>query len=247
MAVSRPLVIAHRGASSTAPENTVAAIRHAVELGAGGVEFDVRRTADGRIVLMHDGAVDRTTNGTGAVANLSLDQIRALDAGAWKGETFAGEPVPLLREALEWLKGRAMPVIEIKDQGIAAEVVGQISEMDMVMDVTVICFHAETLRQVREINRDIRTSVLIGEKEAPRPNGLIRCVRDAKADHPDLQWGLATRECVEAFHAEGMPVWVWTVNEREEMRKLIELGVDGITTDEPGALTGAIQDMLKRV
>ncbi|MEW6358718.1 MAG: glycerophosphodiester phosphodiesterase family protein [Planctomycetota bacterium] len=240
MAISRPLVIAHRGASGAAPENTLAALQHAVDIGAGAVEFDVRRTADGQIVLMHDGSVDRTTDGAGKVEDLTLDQIRALDAGTWKGKRFAGERVPALRDALELLKGRAMPVIEIKDEGIASEVVGQIMKMDMAANVTVICFNAETLRQVREFNARIRTSLLIGEKEAPPPNGLIRLVRDAKANHPDLQWGLATRDCVEAFHAGGMPVWVWTVNEREAMRRIVVLGVDGITTDQPATLLDVI-------
>ena len=92
-----------------------------------------------------------------------------------------------------------------------------------------------------EIDPAIRTSLLIGEKDAPPTSGLIDLVRDARADLPDLQWGLATRECVEAFRAEGMPVWVWTVNEEEDMKKVISHGVDGITTDEPAMLKGLLE------
>ena len=115
-------VIAHRGDSAAAPENTLAAIHQAIEVGADAVEFDVRCTKEREVVLMHDATVDRTTNGSGAVSEMTVTQIAALDAGAHKGEAYAGEPVPLLRDALAVLKGRATAVIEVKDEGIAAEV-----------------------------------------------------------------------------------------------------------------------------
>src|SRR5438067_360181 len=103
---SRIVVIAHRGANKFAPENTLAAFRKAIELGCDYFELDVRRTKDGQLVLMHDGSVDRTTNGTGSVVDMTLAEIRALDAGTKRGEQWKGEKVPTFEEALTMSKGK---------------------------------------------------------------------------------------------------------------------------------------------
>jgi len=234
-------VIAHRGDSAAAPENTLAAIHQAIEVGADAVEFDVRCTKEREVVLMHDATVDRTTNGSGAVSEMTVTQIAALDAGAHKGEAYAGEPVPLLRDALAVLKGRATAVIEVKDEGIAAEVLTEIEALNVADKVAVISFSAETLRQVRQRRPSIRTALLIGEKAEPGPEALAGTTREAAADHPDMHWELATPEVVDAFHAAGMPVWVWTVNDEGIMRRLLDLGVDGVTTDRPSALQKVLQ------
>lgn len=230
------MVIGHRGASSVAPENTLAAVRKAVEIGVQGVEFDVRRTQDGQIVLMHDGTVDRTTNGKGKVSELPFDQIKMLEAGLHKGAAFGGERVPLLRNALGVLKGKAMPVIEIKDEGISKQVVSEVQAAGMVGEAAVICFNPKTLCETAQLEPAIRRALLIGEKAEKSPEKLIAMTLDAAADHPNLHRSLATPECIEAFHAEDMPVWVWTVNDEQMMRQLIDIGVDGITTDDPALL-----------
>jgi glycerophosphoryl diester phosphodiesterase len=102
----RPLVCAHRGRSGVAPENTLAAFEAAVDLGADFLELDVRRSADGEIVCIHDATVDRTTDGTGAVADLTLAELRALDAGSWKDARYAGERIPLLSAVLAQIAPR---------------------------------------------------------------------------------------------------------------------------------------------
>jgi glycerophosphoryl diester phosphodiesterase len=123
-------VIAHRGASADAPENTPAAFRRAVELGADWFECDVTRTKDGRLVMIHDDTVDRTTDGRGRVADLTFDEVRRLDAGSWKGAAFAGERIPTLEETLELAGGRSGAYVEIKafdgDETLATDVLRRI-------------------------------------------------------------------------------------------------------------------------
>src|SRR5215471_15400951 len=110
----RPYVIGHRGAMGHAPENTFASFRKGFELGAPLLELDVHLSADGQLVVIHDETVDRTTNGSGRVADMSTAEIRRLDAGSWFGCAFAGEPVPMLSEVLQWMHGRVGLVIELK-------------------------------------------------------------------------------------------------------------------------------------
>lgn len=235
------MTIAHRGASVAAPENTLAAVRKAIEIGVEGVEFDIHRTQDSRLILMHDATVDRTTNGTGRICDLPFDRIKALDAGVHKGAAFAGERVPLLRNALGVLKGKAMPVIEIKDEGISKQTLDEVQERGMIAETAIICFNAKTIREVGEIAPNIRKALLIGEKAGQSPGDLVALTRESRADHPDLYWKLATPECVAAFHAEGMPVWVWTVNDEETTGRLMDIGVDGITTDDPARLKEVVR------
>ena len=223
-----------------APENTLAAIRKALELGGDGVEFDVHGTADGRPVLIHDHTVDRTTDGHGAVAELTLRQLQALDAGEWKSPAFAGEPIPVMEDALKLLAGRTMPVIEIKADSISNDVVAAIQAAGLTEAVTVISFSADALRAVKAACASIRTALLVGG-EGLTAHHVMALTRKARADHPDMFWSLATRDCVRACHREGMPVWVWTVDDRHTMRRLIDRGVDGITTNDPALLKAELE------
>src|SRR5512135_2857797 len=115
---SQPLVIAHRGSSAYAPENTLAAFRLAAEQEADAIELDVDLTRDGHVIVMHDATVDRTTDGHGRVADLTLDEIRRIDAGAWKGAAFNGERVPLLEEVFEAVGQRMLINVEIKGMSL---------------------------------------------------------------------------------------------------------------------------------
>ncbi len=134
-APARVEVIAHRGASDDAPENTLSAFRRAVELKADWFECDVTSTKDGRLVVIHDDTVDRTTDGTGRVVDLTFDELRRLDAGSWKGAGFAGERIPTLEETLELARGRSGAYVEIKafdgDDALGAEVLRRIGERNL--------------------------------------------------------------------------------------------------------------------
>ena len=127
-----PLRIAHRGASGPglAPENTLAACEKALQIGVDILEIDVRATRDGQLVVLHDSALDRTTNGTGLVADLLGDQVRQLDAGRWFSPDFAGERVPLLEDVLDLARNQALVLIEIKADGIAERVLQAIEAMN---------------------------------------------------------------------------------------------------------------------
>jgi glycerophosphoryl diester phosphodiesterase len=231
-AVSSALVVAHRGFSAVAPENTLVALRMAVAAGATACEFDVRRTADGAIVLMHDKSVDRTTDGTGEVAKLSLAGIRDLDAGSWKSPHFAGERVPTLREALLCLKGlKAHAVVEIKDRGIGATVAREIADAGMAASATVISFDVRDLAEARGALRDVQTGLL--ESKARSPSELVSATRACGARIVDLDHRTLSPEFVRELKASGFAIWTWTVNESAMMRALASWGVTAITTDNP--------------
>jgi len=230
-----PLWIAHRGASLVAPENTLIAIGRAIKLRADGVEFDVRGTREGQIVLMHDDSLDRTTTGSGKVCELSLRQVRRADAGLKKGRRFAGERVPTLREALKVLKGKAIPVIEIKDTDIGGEVVSELRKLRMVRDAVVISFHESVLAQIGSVEPTLSTSLLVSPEAKPgarvQAQPLVAAAKTVGANGLDLNHNCLTPALVRAIKRRGMALWAWTVNDPRRAARLCRMGVDAITTD----------------
>ena len=156
----RCLVIAHRGASAAAPENTLAAFRLAADLGADGVELDVRRTVDGQLVVIHDASVDRTTGGTGRVGALTLDQLRRFDAGRKFGPPFRGERIPLLSQVFEVLGGRLLVDVEVKAAGVEAAVLDLIRKTQMVDSVLISSFDAQVVAHVRDLAPEMPAGLL---------------------------------------------------------------------------------------
>jgi glycerophosphoryl diester phosphodiesterase len=229
--------IAHRGASGIAPENTLAAFSKAIEIGVDGVELDVHGTADGEVVVMHDASLDRTTDGTGAIKMLTLDQIKRADAGAWFGSQFAGERVPTLAESLDLIKGQAITVLEIKDKMIAAAVVSVIHQMQATDEVFVISFHPSILVEIRALDSRIPTGLLIGGGL----NGVARryaihCVHQMSeigCSTLNVSHNMVTAEFAYQVRRRGVNLWTWTVDDSERMRALIDFGVDGITSNYP--------------
>ncbi|APZ94761.1 glycerophosphodiester phosphodiesterase family protein [Fuerstiella marisgermanici] len=234
-------VVAHRGFSAIAPENTLAAIRAAIKAGATGCEFDVYACADGTIVLMHDKTVERTTNSTGQVTDLMLQQLRKLDAGSWKDPKYAGEPVPTLTEALKLLKGTGcQPVIEIKMEGIAKQVVSDVRALEMVDQVAIIAFSADVVREVRELEPRIVCAWLSSKELSgsvtEQADWLQKQARACHAKLLDLRFTMLSPELVTELKKRGLGVWTWTVNESAVMQALQQWGVDSITTDRPNLL-----------
>lgn len=227
--------IAHRGASLVAPENTLAAIAVAVRRRAHGVEFDVRGTRDGRLVLMHDDSLDRTTTGSGKVRDLTLRQIRRADAGIKKAKKFAGERVPTLREALRLLKGRATPVIEVKDTDISDAVVSDLRRSSMVGEAVIISFHDSVLQAVASIEPRLSLSLLVGPDREPdadaQAQALVARAREVGANGLDLAHTSLSKPLATAIRRRSMALWVWTVNDAARAAKLVSMGVDAITTD----------------
>ena len=230
--------MAHRGFSAIAPENTLAAIREAIAVGADGCEFDVRRCADGTVVLLHDKTVDRTTNGKGLVTELSLKQLRKLDAGSWKNAKYQGERVPTLTEALELLKGTGcQAVIEIKMEGISPQVVSTVRELEMVDQVAVIAFSQNVVREIRELDPQIKCAWLCSENlkgsASQQADWLQTRARQCKAELLDLNFNMLSPDLIAELKRRNLGIWTWTVNEAVVMNALQQWGVDSVTTDRP--------------
>jgi len=234
----RTLGVAHRGASRYAPENTLAAFRLALEHGVPAVECDVRRTQDGHLVVIHDPAVDRTTDGRGAVGSLTLEPLRRLDAGRWFGPEFAGERIPLLREVLEAVRGRALIQIEIKNdpapsEGIEQQVAGALRDHGMEDEALVMSFDHRIIRELRSAAPRIAAGILY----AARLVDPIGAARGAAADAVCVQWGYLDRDVVDSAHRAGLGVFVWTVDDEQAIGRCRDLGVDGITSNDTRLLT----------
>ena len=243
-------IIAHRGASKEAPENTLAAIKLGIEQGSDGVEFDVYRTSNGQLALMHDKDVLRTTNfkevftdGQSAkVAELSLAQLRRLDAGSWHSAAYAGEKVPTLEEALELLRGRSTPVIEIKPEDIGQDVAMIVQKLGIEKEVFVQSFSPRAIREFHEVLPGVTTGYLTGNKVSDdsiaRAREHRRIAAEAGASVVVCNYKLADRAYIDELHSSGFIVWVYTVDDEGIMRSLMESGIDGIITNVPAVTVG---------
>lgn len=241
-----PVNLAHRGASSLAPENTLEAFRMAVEAGAGGLELDVHLTRDGHVVVIHDATVDRTTSGTGAVAEMTLDELRGLDAGNGK---YGDVQVPTLAEVLEEFPG--VPInIDIKEAypGVQEAVLGVLRDAGAEGRVLVAATPHGIISRFRKLSGgrvstgaskwEIAVFYILSRLHLER---LIRPAYDAlqvPLRHRGIP--LVTRRFVEAAHSRGVRVDVWIINQADEMRRLLDLGADVIMTDRPETLAGVL-------
>ena len=225
--------MAHRGASRYAPENTLAAVRLALEHGAPAVECDLQRTKDGHLVIIHDQTVDRTTDGRGPVGAQTFADLRRLDAGRWFAPEFAGERIPLLDELLDVIRGRALLQLEIKNgpvfyDGIERQALDALSRHGVEGDVLLLSFDHQSLRTARALSARVATGVLYAARLVDGP----AAARAAGADALCLEWGFATEDVVAQAHAAGLGVFVWTVDEEEAVRRCRAYGVDGITSND---------------
>ena len=255
---SRPQVIAHRGGAALRPENTLAAFAHALEIGADVLEMDVQLTADNAIVCIHDRTVDRTTNGRGAVAALSLDHIRSLDAGhKWSadgGQThpFRGKGlrVPMLEEVLSTFPAARMN-IEIKYSGVslAQALCSVIRSTGMGNRVLVASVREEEVDAFRDACPEVATSmtrreawVFYGAQLAGLEAAYAPPVRALQIPDRIGSERMVTASLIAAAHRRNLKVHVWTVNDPERMKELMQFGVDGIITDRPHILISLVRD-----
>lgn len=255
----RPLAIGHRGAAGVAPENTLPALRHAVEVGADAVEFDLQVTRDDRLVLLHDPTVDRTTDGSGPVEELLLDELRELDAGhaftADRGASFPyrgrGVRIPTLEEALEALGG--LPVVaEVKSEAAGRRLGAWLRERPAAarrmlvggFDRAAAEPAAREARWRGAWEEELAPYVLLGKLGLA---GLA--VPDADAAMVPERKGVVripTRRFVRRAHRDGLGVHVWTVNRPDRMRRLLDAGVDGILSDFPARALRIVRERTAR-
>lgn len=237
------MIIAHRGASAHAPENTLPAIRLAIQLGADALEIDVRQTRDGRIVLMHDATVDRTTNGSGEVGDMTFAAIRTLDAGVWFGKEFGGEPVPTLEEVIELLDSSTLLVVEVKGNftiypGIERRVVDIVTEAGIGHRTILKSFDRNAIEMFSELAPDIPRlfvyTVRIPWLGLYIDDGISTGdVLKVDAGYLQPHWLFLSASFTKKAQQKGFKVVAWGVNTEAEIRKAIEFGVDGIETDYP--------------
>lgn len=233
----RPVVIAHRGDKAFAPENTLAAFRQAADKGAEAVEFDVKLTADGQVVVLHDQTVDRTTGGVGNVAGLTLAALRDLDAGAWFSEQFRGERIPTLDEVFDGFGRRLYMNVELTNYAtpgddLVSRVALLVEKHGLQERVLLSSFFARNLRRARALLPQVPRALLAWRGWLGYPARACGWRGDYVALHPhldDVDAGLVFRA-----QAAGKRLHVWTVNAEADLKNMIGLGVDGIITDDPG-------------
>jgi glycerophosphoryl diester phosphodiesterase len=251
-----PEVHAHRGGAGLAPENTLAAFGKAIGLGVDALEMDLHVTRDGEVVVIHDETLDRTTDGRGSIADLTLEEVRRWDAGGKFAPRFRGEPIPTLREVIELVRAsgniRIRLDLEIKfgegqegrPEDFEERVLEILRQTGFVERVNVISFHHPSLVKVKALEAKIRTGLLEGGQQPPRdPAGLVR---QYQADYYSPRFRQVTATVVAALHQAGIPIVPWTVNEQTEMRRLMTLGIgtqagDGIATDFPDRLLSLLK------
>ena len=228
------MAIAHRGASSYAPENTVAAFDLALQMGVCHIELDVHCTSDEHVVVMHDDTVDRTTNGCGPVAQYTLAALQALDAGAWFGTQFAGERVPTFAEILTRYKGRVHIHTEIKGRqaSLVQRTVNLIRHHGMADQVTVTSFQRERLAEARAYAPELPTGWLVADVN----DAVIVQARDMGLRQLCPHASTVTPALVCRLHAAGFVVRAWGVATEDLMCQVVRGGADGMTVNFPDTL-----------
>jgi glycerophosphoryl diester phosphodiesterase len=219
------MIIGHRGAAGYEPENTLRSFQKAIELGVDWIELDVRRTADGHIVVIHDDTVDRTTNGRGKVAEMTLAEIKRLDAGK-------GEHVPTLQEVIDLAKGRVKMIIELKLEGLEADVLNAVDQNGLFEESLISSFHFYSLRRVKEISPGILTAAIASKL----PIEFHRIHNSFLADSIFLRKDIVSRDLVDEAHRDGFLVCVWNVDDSAEVAKYADMDVDFISSNYPDRL-----------
>lgn len=226
--------IAHRGASGSAPENTLAAFKKALDIGVDAVELDLHGTADGEVVVIHDTSLERTTNHQGRVNQTTLETIKRADAGGWFAPEFVGEPVPTLAEALECIAKKTIAVLEIKDPLIGEAVVARIRETQTQALTVIISFHTPVLETVRSLEPRIPTGWLIGDhNNHTAPVQLCQQLGKLGSSLLNVNHQLITAEFAYEIQRRGIALWCWTVDDISRMREMKAFGVQGITSNHP--------------
>jgi glycerophosphoryl diester phosphodiesterase len=240
----KPLVIAHRGASAYEPENTLRAFELAIEQGAEMIELDLHMTADDQVVVIHDETLDHTTNLTGRVRSLTLDQVKLADAGK-------GEKVPTLDETLDLCSGRARLYLEIKDPAAAAATLHAIRNRRLQDQILIASFDLELMESLGKEVDDIGLGLILGTRSL---NPVIRwretfpwiAFRSFRYQVISIEVDLCHAFLAKKVKADGKTLFVWTADEKEQFHRMLSHRVDGIVTNRPDHLTQFLQDLPQR-
>ncbi|MDI6451027.1 glycerophosphodiester phosphodiesterase [Anaerobaca lacustris] len=241
---SKMEIIAHRGASYLAPENTVASAKLAWEKNADAVEVDVYLSADEQVVVIHDRTTKRTAGEELDVAASTTELLRRLDVGSFKDTAYTGERIPVLEEIIETLPVGKRLFVEIKcGPEILPALERIVAESGRRSQIVIIGFSLETVTASKQLMPDLPTYWLVGTKKdeqteqwIPHDKGLADQAAAAGLDGLNVHWAGVTREFARSVRKAGMGLYVWTVNDSAEAARLAKLGIDGLTTDRPGWL-----------
>ena len=244
--IQRPIVAAHRGVPSQAPENTMVGYRMAYDLGADQIETDVQRTKDGHLVIMHDNTVDRTTNGTGEVDQLTLEEIRGFDAGMKYDEKFAGEKIPTFKEFLQEFKGKdVVLLVELKDHGIEQQVIDEIKSEGMMDQVSMQSFYLDSMQLMNEISPELPIGYLFS---ASVPKTYDAKLKNAKkmVDYGtsndvtlNASYGTVYEEFIKYMRQRGQMSMHWTFRGEAPFADKLKEGLIGPITDYTQWLTAS--------
>ena len=233
-----PIIFAHRGDSAHAPENTITAFEMAAKKGATAIELDVNLSADKQVVVIHDSTVDRTTNGRGKVRSMPYNALRELDAGEKFSQQYRGEHIPTLNEVFETLGKQIFINVELKDYAapddeLVPNVVALVQEYGLQDSVMFSSFFPNNLLRAKRLLPEVSCGLLaLGDILGwpARTFGYLR--KEYAAFHPNLR--NVTFDLVNRVHAAGKRVHVYTVNNVDDIKRLVGIGVDGMFTDDPG-------------
>ncbi len=241
-----PVIIGHRGYRAGYPENTLASFSAAMAAGADMIELDVTLSRDRQVVVIHDDTLDRTTSGFGPIHQATLQELRKLDAGSWFDSRFAGESLPTLEEVLILAGGKIRINVEIKssawesgfpEDAIERQVIDLIRRHDLLDSTLVSSFHAGFLENIT--NLPVRPEIaFITDRSAP-PDMLDTCKRlGVFSWHPHFR--SLNQQLIDSAHAQGLRIFPYTVNAIDDMLKLVNMGVDGVITDDPGTAVASL-------
>jgi len=232
-------VIGHRGSPCLAPENTIPSFKKAIEAGVDFIELDVRATKDNVLVIMHDPTVERTTDGTGKVSELTLTEILKLDAGSWFDEKYKGTRVPTLREVFKELGNSVSYVIELKVKGIEKQVVNLVKEFNLMDEVIILSSIWDSLKRVKELESQL---AIMADLPNPTLENLAKVISQY-ANIVSIHKAKLKREFVERCHKRGLLVNAWPINTFHELVYCVRSEVDFITTDNPGLIVNALTEL----
>lgn len=238
-------VIAHRGFSGRAPENTLAAFSKAIEAGADMIELDVHESKDGELVVIHESDLRRTTNGSGRVGDLTLEELKRLDAGISFSAEFAGERIPTLSQALDLVRGHILLNIEIKFDVVKHDIVTEkvlalIHQWQMRDQVILSSFDPRALDHSRKVDPEVKTASLYNE-QLHKGISPVEIMEQVGSVAFNLRQDQVTSDAVAICHEHGRPVAAYTVNQPAQMRAMIELEVDALFTDRPDRMLGLVE------
>lgn len=243
------LTVAHRGVHMHAPENTRISYIQAVEAGAPIVEFDTALTSDGHIVGMHDKTVDRTTNGTGKLAEMTFEQVRKLEAGAWKHAKYKGEPVPTLDEIADVVRGKSILMLDLKAEGQGAAIAKWIERTNYPHDQLIIApwTDAEGVALRKHVPATVPMIRLTSKMPAETvDDAYFAHMKSLGFSGFSVNWQYLTQEFVETAQKNGMKVYVWTLNDPPDIAGAALLGVDGVITDDPASTIKLLHSLTRK-